>query len=165
MKRTWNPLILFIVYWFLLTFKMLAGYCWHFLFLQSRQTLRAYAASVAARGLIHSNSTKSGIGGNTSSGSGWKPLHKPQWFAVNKQVNGIQCIKSHLTRRERLCINEDEKSEMCFLNVITVLSNVKCEHIIAFRHSLIKIRKLFLNCDVSCLWTETSISVWICFQY
>ena len=107
---------------------------------------------MAARGLIHSNSTKSGIAGSTSSGSGWKPLHKPQWFAVNKQVNGsISVHTSHLTRRERLCINEDEKSEMCFLNVITVLSNVKCEHIIAFRHSLIKILKLFLNCDVFCL--------------
>ena len=45
----------------------------------------------------------------------------------------------------------DEKFEMYFLNLITALSNVRCKHVIAFRHSLIKILKLFLNCDVFCL--------------
>ncbi|XP_071481845.1 cell cycle checkpoint protein RAD17-like [Diadema antillarum] len=52
-----------------------------------RTTMRQYSASVAVRSLIHYNSSrrwcnKDGGGGG---GHGWKPLHKPEWFAVSRK--------------------------------------------------------------------------------
>ncbi|XP_078317725.1 cell cycle checkpoint protein RAD17-like [Crassostrea virginica] len=49
----------------------------------TRSVLAEYAASIATRGLLHSNSSRSKhtTGG---SGLGWKPLHKPQWYSVCK---------------------------------------------------------------------------------
>lgn len=49
----------------------------------SRSALQDYAASVATRGIIHSNSSRKrhDAGGI---GFGWRPLHKPQWYTANK---------------------------------------------------------------------------------
>ena len=57
--------------------------------LQSRSALQQYAASVATRGIIHCNSSRSkhDCGG---SGLGWRPLHKPQWYTANKTVSHTQ---------------------------------------------------------------------------
>ena len=60
---------------------------WYFsVFQKTRSVLAEYAASIATRGLLHSNSSRSKhtTGG---SGLGWKPLHKPQWYSVCKTVS------------------------------------------------------------------------------
>lgn len=45
--------------------------------------MREYSSCLAARGLIFNGRP----GGNSSSvGRGWRPLHKPQWFDVNRKV-------------------------------------------------------------------------------
>lgn len=51
----------------------------------SRSVLQQYAAAVATRGLIHSNSARARFSSG-GSGLGWKPLHKPQWYSVMKQA-------------------------------------------------------------------------------
>ncbi|XP_071953916.1 cell cycle checkpoint protein RAD17-like isoform X2 [Antedon mediterranea] len=49
-----------------------------------RSILSEYSSCIAARGVVHCNSTRSRH--NTCTGSlGWKPLHKPQWWQVAKQ--------------------------------------------------------------------------------
>lgn len=57
-----------------------------FLF-QSRSALREYSASVAARGMIHSNKARAFASSQT--GVGFKPLHKPQWLLINKKVQTL----------------------------------------------------------------------------
>ncbi|XP_043919818.1 cell cycle checkpoint protein RAD17 [Protopterus annectens] len=49
----------------------------------SRSTMKEYSASVAARGLIFSNTDRALA--NSHSRVGFKPLHKPQWLSVNKK--------------------------------------------------------------------------------
>lgn len=49
----------------------------------SRSALREYSASVAARGMIHSNKARAFASSQT--GVGFKPLHKPQWLLINKK--------------------------------------------------------------------------------
>ncbi|CAC5393976.1 HRAD17 [Mytilus coruscus] len=49
----------------------------------SRSVLQEYAASVATRGIIHCNSSRSKHDA-VSSGLGWRPLNKPQWYTANK---------------------------------------------------------------------------------
>lgn len=47
--------------------------------------LENYTASLASRGIMFANTRPSNTGGG--GGSGWKPLHKPQWFDVFKTSN------------------------------------------------------------------------------
>jgi len=49
----------------------------------NRGVLHEYAASIATRGLMHSNTTRAAAG---STGVGFKPLHKPDWFATNRKA-------------------------------------------------------------------------------
>ncbi|XP_041094175.1 cell cycle checkpoint protein RAD17 isoform X1 [Polyodon spathula] len=49
----------------------------------SRSSLREYSASVAARGMIHSNKARAFASSQT--GVGFKPLHKPQWLLINRK--------------------------------------------------------------------------------
>ncbi|XP_069483640.1 cell cycle checkpoint protein RAD17 isoform X3 [Ambystoma mexicanum] len=49
----------------------------------SRLTMSEYSASVATRGIIHSN--KARVSGHGSGGVGFRPLHKPQWLVINKK--------------------------------------------------------------------------------
>ncbi|XP_033109305.1 cell cycle checkpoint protein RAD17-like [Anneissia japonica] len=49
-----------------------------------RSILSEYSSCIATRGLIHCNSSRSRHNTATS-GMGWKPLHKPQWWQVAKQ--------------------------------------------------------------------------------
>ncbi|XP_069080507.1 cell cycle checkpoint protein RAD17 [Pleurodeles waltl] len=49
----------------------------------SRSTLNEYSASVATRGVIHSNKARTSAPGH--GGVGFKPLHKPQWLLINKK--------------------------------------------------------------------------------
>ncbi|XP_078531423.1 cell cycle checkpoint protein RAD17 [Lissotriton helveticus] len=49
----------------------------------SRSTLNEYSASVATRGVIHSNKARTSALGQ--GGVGFKPLHKPQWLLINKK--------------------------------------------------------------------------------
>ncbi|XP_074643529.1 cell cycle checkpoint protein RAD17-like [Tubulanus polymorphus] len=51
----------------------------------SRSVMREYSSSVAARGLMFSNSARSLCSSGTT-GLGWKPLHKPQWFSVIRKM-------------------------------------------------------------------------------
>nr|KAG5709614.1 hypothetical protein BaRGS_001664 [Batillaria attramentaria] len=50
----------------------------------SRGELQDYSVSVATRGFIHSDSTICRHG-DVRKGYGWKPLHKSQWFNMQKQ--------------------------------------------------------------------------------
>lgn len=56
---------------------------------QTRSILEEYAASIATRGMLHSNSSRSKHS-STGSGFGWKPLHKPQWYSTCKTVSNME---------------------------------------------------------------------------
>ena len=49
---------------------------------QSRSTMGDYGSSLATRGLLHSNSRQVSVG--------FRPLHKPNWLLVNKNVSGLR---------------------------------------------------------------------------
>uniref|UniRef100_A0A8B9PMS3 Cell cycle checkpoint protein RAD17 n=1 Tax=Apteryx owenii TaxID=8824 RepID=A0A8B9PMS3_APTOW len=49
----------------------------------SRPVMEKYSASVATRGVIHSNTTRAFA--QCQGGMGFRPLHKPQWFFINKK--------------------------------------------------------------------------------
>ena len=55
---------------------------WHSTLQDTRASLLGYSTSVACRGLMHSSNPLH----HSTSGGKWRPLHKPQWTAVNKQV-------------------------------------------------------------------------------
>lgn len=50
----------------------------------TRSLLREYSTSVATRGVIHSNRAR-GFAHCQGGGSSFRPLHKPQWFLINKK--------------------------------------------------------------------------------
>ncbi|XP_011371051.1 cell cycle checkpoint protein RAD17 isoform X2 [Pteropus vampyrus] len=50
----------------------------------TRSLLREYSTSVATRGVIHSNKAR-GFAHCQGGGSSFRPLHKPQWFLINKK--------------------------------------------------------------------------------
>uniref|UniRef100_A0A8D0NYD2 Cell cycle checkpoint protein RAD17 n=1 Tax=Sus scrofa TaxID=9823 RepID=A0A8D0NYD2_PIG len=50
----------------------------------TRSLLREYSTSVATRGVIHSNRAR-GFANCQGGGSSFRPLHKPQWFLINKK--------------------------------------------------------------------------------
>ncbi|XP_038068442.1 cell cycle checkpoint protein RAD17-like [Patiria miniata] len=52
---------------------------------RSRSSMTTYGASLTSRGVIHCNTARSRC--NSTSGGGWKPLHKPQWFEINRKYN------------------------------------------------------------------------------
>ncbi|NXO13805.1 RAD17 protein, partial [Oriolus oriolus] len=49
----------------------------------TRLVMESYSASVATRGVIHSNTSRAFA--HQQGGMGFRPLHKPQWFLVNKK--------------------------------------------------------------------------------
>ncbi|NXM74109.1 RAD17 protein, partial [Serilophus lunatus] len=49
----------------------------------TRPVMEAYSASVATRGVIHSNSSRAFA--HQQAGMGFRPLHKPQWFLISKK--------------------------------------------------------------------------------
>ncbi|XP_010576382.1 cell cycle checkpoint protein RAD17 isoform X3 [Haliaeetus albicilla] len=49
----------------------------------SRLVMEEYSASVATRGVIHSNTSRAFA--HHQGGMGFRPLHKPQWFFINKK--------------------------------------------------------------------------------
>ncbi|NWI89100.1 RAD17 protein, partial [Pitta sordida] len=48
-----------------------------------RQEMESYSSSVATRGVIHSNTSRAFA--HQQAGMGFRPLHKPQWFLINKK--------------------------------------------------------------------------------
>lgn len=50
----------------------------------TRSLLSEYSTSVATRGVIHSNKAR-GFAHCQGGGSSFRPLHKPQWFLINKK--------------------------------------------------------------------------------
>uniref|UniRef100_A0A6I8N2I8 Cell cycle checkpoint protein RAD17 n=1 Tax=Ornithorhynchus anatinus TaxID=9258 RepID=A0A6I8N2I8_ORNAN len=50
---------------------------------ESRAILREYSASVATRGVMHSNKARGFA--CCQGGASFRPLHKPQWFLINKK--------------------------------------------------------------------------------
>ncbi|XP_070268216.1 cell cycle checkpoint protein RAD17 isoform X3 [Myotis yumanensis] len=50
----------------------------------TRSLLREYSTSIATRGVIHSNKAR-GFAHCQGGGSSFRPLHKPQWFLINKK--------------------------------------------------------------------------------
>ncbi|XP_007486334.2 cell cycle checkpoint protein RAD17 isoform X1 [Monodelphis domestica] len=50
----------------------------------SRTTLGEYSASVATRGVMHSNKSR-GFAYCQGGGASFRPLHKPQWFLINRK--------------------------------------------------------------------------------
>ncbi|XP_027376300.1 cell cycle checkpoint protein RAD17 isoform X3 [Bos indicus] len=50
----------------------------------TRSSLREYSTSIATRGVIHSNKSR-GFAHCQGGGSSFRPLHKPQWFLINKK--------------------------------------------------------------------------------
>ncbi|KAK1345206.1 hypothetical protein QTO34_013916 [Cnephaeus nilssonii] len=51
---------------------------------ETRSLLREYSTSIATRGVIHSNKAR-GFAHCQGGGSSFRPLHKPQWFLINKK--------------------------------------------------------------------------------
>ncbi|XP_043824215.1 cell cycle checkpoint protein RAD17 isoform X2 [Dromiciops gliroides] len=51
----------------------------------SRTTLGQYSASVATRGVMHSNKSRGFAYCQGGGGASFRPLHKPQWFLINKK--------------------------------------------------------------------------------
>ncbi|XP_064128942.1 cell cycle checkpoint protein RAD17 isoform X4 [Loxodonta africana] len=51
---------------------------------ETRSLLREYSTSVSTRGVIHSNKAR-GFAHCQGGGSSFRPLHKPQWFLINKK--------------------------------------------------------------------------------
>ncbi|NWJ03802.1 RAD17 protein, partial [Crypturellus undulatus] len=49
----------------------------------SRPVMEKYSVSVATRGVIHSNTARAFA--QSQGGMGFRPLHKPQWFFINKK--------------------------------------------------------------------------------
>ncbi|XP_059999045.1 cell cycle checkpoint protein RAD17 isoform X2 [Lagenorhynchus albirostris] len=49
-----------------------------------RSLLREYSTSISTRGVIHSNKAR-GFAHCQGGGSSFRPLHKPQWFLINKK--------------------------------------------------------------------------------
>ncbi|NXP57636.1 RAD17 protein, partial [Chloropsis cyanopogon] len=49
----------------------------------ARLVMESYSASVATRGVIHSNTARAFA--HQQGGMGFRPLHKPQWFLINKK--------------------------------------------------------------------------------
>ncbi|NXI70731.1 RAD17 protein, partial [Anseranas semipalmata] len=49
----------------------------------SRPVMENYSASVATRGVIHSNTSRAFA--HCQAGMGFRPLHKPQWFFINNK--------------------------------------------------------------------------------
>ncbi|KAB0391260.1 hypothetical protein E2I00_000684, partial [Balaenoptera physalus] len=49
-----------------------------------RSLLREYSTSIATRGVIHSNKAR-GFAHCQGGGTSFRPLHKPQWFLINKK--------------------------------------------------------------------------------
>ncbi|NXT60120.1 RAD17 protein, partial [Chaetops frenatus] len=49
----------------------------------TRPVMENYSASVATRGVIHSNTSRAFA--HQQGGMGFRPLHKPQWFLINKK--------------------------------------------------------------------------------
>uniref|UniRef100_A0A8C3PTD4 Cell cycle checkpoint protein RAD17 n=1 Tax=Calidris pygmaea TaxID=425635 RepID=A0A8C3PTD4_9CHAR len=50
---------------------------------ETRPVMEKYSASVATRGVIHSNTSRAFA--HHQGGMGFRPLHKPQWFFINKK--------------------------------------------------------------------------------
>ena len=64
----------------------IVNYAIFIILFQSRSVLQQYAASVATRGIMHSNTARARH--NATGGSlGWKPLHKPQCYTISKLVS------------------------------------------------------------------------------
>ncbi|NWW19538.1 RAD17 protein, partial [Falcunculus frontatus] len=49
----------------------------------TRLVMENYSASVATRGVIHSNTSRASA--HQQGGMGFRPLHKPQWFLISKK--------------------------------------------------------------------------------
>lgn len=56
---------------------------------QTRDKMANYATCLASRGLMFSNSARARHNNGASSGLGFMPLHKPQWFDTCKQVRTV----------------------------------------------------------------------------
>ncbi|XP_061182185.1 cell cycle checkpoint protein RAD17-like [Saccostrea echinata] len=85
----------------------------------TRSVLQEYAASIATRGLLHSNSSRSkySTGG---SGLGWKPLHKPQWYSISK-TNRQNCDVARHLFKSYACPPDVLQTELIpFLSLIDV---------------------------------------------
>ncbi|XP_065519596.1 cell cycle checkpoint protein RAD17 isoform X2 [Lathamus discolor] len=52
---------------------------------ETRLVMEKYSASVATRGVIHSNMSRAFA--HHQGGMGFRPLHKPQWFLINKKYH------------------------------------------------------------------------------
>ncbi|XP_071840291.1 cell cycle checkpoint protein RAD17-like isoform X2 [Apostichopus japonicus] len=50
---------------------------------EHRSILNQYSSSIATRGLIHHNTARRFH--NVPSGGGWRPLHKPEWYEINRK--------------------------------------------------------------------------------
>ncbi|XP_060598145.1 cell cycle checkpoint protein RAD17-like [Ruditapes philippinarum] len=67
----------------------------------SRSALQQYAASVATRGIMFSNSSRARHTDSGGGGLGWKPLHKPQWYTASKQARQNSETARYLFRSYR----------------------------------------------------------------
>ncbi|KAK3869461.1 hypothetical protein Pcinc_025230 [Petrolisthes cinctipes] len=64
-----------------------------------RQVLEDYAASVTVRGMMHANE-------NMSSGGGWRPFLRPQWYSVIRDSQQNTCLLKSEHRMEPLTSEE-----------------------------------------------------------
>lgn len=106
----------------------------------TRSILEEYAASIATRGMLHSNSSRSKHS-STGSGLGWKPLHKPQWYSTCKTERQNCETARHLFKSyacppdvlqtelvpflSLIDVTLHDPGQISFINEITKFSNVK----------------------------------------
>ncbi|TKC37384.1 hypothetical protein EI555_009332, partial [Monodon monoceros] len=73
----------------------------------TRSLLREYSTSIATRGVIHSNKAR-GFAHCQGGGSSFRPLHKPQWFLINKKDIGRLPLKRHFGRLKMEALTDRE---------------------------------------------------------
>ncbi|XP_052688808.1 cell cycle checkpoint protein RAD17-like isoform X8 [Crassostrea angulata] len=106
----------------------------------TQSILEEYASSIATRGMLHSNSSRSKHS-STGSGLGWKPLHKPQWYSTCKTERQNCETARHLFKSyacppdvlqtelvpflSLIDVTLHDPGQISFINEITKFSNVK----------------------------------------
>ncbi|XP_048761307.2 cell cycle checkpoint protein RAD17-like [Ostrea edulis] len=104
----------------------------------TRSVLQEYSASLATRGILHSNSSRSKYSTGGSS-LGWKPLHKPQWYSIRKTERQNCEVARHLFKSyacppdvlhtelipflSLIDVTLHDSGQISFMNEITKFSN------------------------------------------
>ncbi|KAM6391957.1 cell cycle checkpoint protein RAD17-like [Rhynochetos jubatus] len=81
----------------------------------TRFVMEKYSASVATRGVIHSNTSRGFA--HQQGGMGFRPLHKPQWFFINKKY----LVHSHPSGKKKVSFYVSGKLPCCKISLLKLL--------------------------------------------